>query len=687
MKLKQIYFLLFFATAFLNNTVSGQQVYKDCKASMQNDTLLIANSKIERKWLWNNGDIIPYSLKNLSSGKLLVFEDKLPAFNIKGRKFIKGQSVNIIAEKKTFHNASHLEISLTGSYEGLDLKRVFKIYPDIAAISCDIYLKYNELNKKEQIAAPVSNGVEKAKRRIEPELSYLDRYALNSRHWQLKAVEFRDLTDDRDNLVFEKEVVPYFAREGYAGDLLFANDLVSGTKFFILKEAPNTTSQINYPGHDFVASNRVINIAVSGFEEKGDSNNWIKGYTTTIGVANETGDDLFTLRKYLKESISYNPASYDMIMMNTWGDRGQDGKISEKFILNELEGAKKLGITHFQIDDGWQQGLSSNSVDKGGNLWDAWTAKDWEPNKERFPNGLKEIIKSAKEKNIELGLWFHPTNNKDYATWRTDADVVTGLYKKHGIKYFKIDGVKIPTKEAEINLTRFFDEVKKATNGEVFFNLDLTADVRGGYYMFRDAGNLFLENRYTDSGRYYPFHTLRNLWMLSKYFPPELLQIEFLNNWRNAAKYPLNDPFAPSNYKFDYIFAISAMAQPLAWLEASNLPSEAYTISPFIKKYQSIMADIHHGTILPIGDKPNGNSWTGFQSLQENSGYFLVFRERNNDEVKELETLLPGNRKVVFEKVYSSNQNASVKSKENGRIEVKLPEQNSFILLKYTFKK
>jgi hypothetical protein len=51
-----------------------------------------------------------------------------------------------------------------------------------------------------------------------------------------------------------------------------------------------------------------------------------------------------------------------MIMMNTWGDRGQDGKINEKFILRELEAGAKLGITHFQIDDGWQQGLSSNSA-------------------------------------------------------------------------------------------------------------------------------------------------------------------------------------------------------------------------------------------------------------------------------------------------------------------------------------
>ena len=42
-----------------------------------------------------------------------------------------------------------------------------------------------------------------------------------------------------------------------------------------------------------------------------------------------------------------------MIMLNTWGDRGQDTKISETFALAEVEEAARLGITHFQLDDGW----------------------------------------------------------------------------------------------------------------------------------------------------------------------------------------------------------------------------------------------------------------------------------------------------------------------------------------------
>lgn len=45
-----------------------------------------------------------------------------------------------------------------------------------------------------------------------------------------------------------------------------------------------------------------------------------------------------------------------MVMMNTWGDRSQDTKVNEAFCLQELERAAKLGITHFQIDDGMAGG-------------------------------------------------------------------------------------------------------------------------------------------------------------------------------------------------------------------------------------------------------------------------------------------------------------------------------------------
>ena len=230
-----------------------------------------------------------------------------------------------------------------------------------------------------------------------------------------------------------------------------------------------------------------------------------------------------------------------------------------------------------------------------------------------------------------------------------------------------------------------FDKVLQVTNNQAIFNLDVTAGKRGGYFYFNEYGNIFLENRYTDWQNYYPYWTLRNLWMLSKYVPAEKLQIEFLNKWRNTEKYE-EDLFAPANYSFEYLFASTMAAQPLAWLEASNLPEDAYDIQPVVKRYKEVSHDFHQGTILPVGEEPSGRSWTGFQSItSEGEGYLLIFREKTLDEKEELCTWLPEGERVKLVPVLGVGKAMEVMAGRDGRIEVTLPQSNSYVLYKYTY--
>ena len=677
-----LFFVLFTSAGFLAN---AQPV--DCSASLDHDTLTIGNSKIERKWLWNNGDLKACSIKDRLTGETVVFDNLLPSFSIGNNVFQKNTEFKITSVEKNLFLPAHLEVTLVSQYQSLSLKRIFRVFPGTPAISCDYYLKYHSLFPQEENPAQSADGTEKGLKVAEAKGNfYIDNYRLNSMHWRIRSVAFKDGTDHQDNLVHERTIIPYRSTEMLEGNLLFAGDLISGNNFFILKEAPNGKSQVNYPGYDFAVSNKEIILPFTGFPVITDNGEWLKGYTITTGIAGSLTGCETALRSYMKNSVIYNRDTYEMVMMNTWGDRGQDGKISEQFILDELEAAAALGISHFQIDDGWQQGLSSNSVHQSGNLWNAWSPEHWQLNSERFPNGWQKILLSAKNKNIRLGLWFNPSNENSYARWETDADVIIGLYRQTGIKYYKIDGVEIPDKQAEINLSRFFDKVKQATNGDVFFNLDLTAGTRGGYFMFRNAGNLFLENRYTDWGNYYPFHTLRNLWMLSRYFPPEFLQVEFLNKWRNADKYSPHDPFAPSACKnFDYLFAITMAAQPLAWFEATGLPEKAFADQKLIKKYRNIQSDFHAGHIFPVGDEPSGRSWTGFQSIGDGKGYLLLFRENTELEEEQIKTLLPAGTEIILRTVLgqSEDKNTKITVASEGKVTFSLPEVNSFVLYKY----
>ena len=65
-----------------------------------------------------------------------------------------------------------------------------------------------------------------------------------------------------------------------------------------------------------------------------------------------------------------------MVLVNTWGDRGQDTRIGADFVMRELDACAQLGATHLQLDDGWQQGQSSNSASAGGSLAGIWQGRN-----------------------------------------------------------------------------------------------------------------------------------------------------------------------------------------------------------------------------------------------------------------------------------------------------------------------
>ena len=191
-----------------------------------------------------------------------------------------------------------------------------------------------------------------------------------------------------------------------------------------------------------------------------------------------------------------------------------------------------------------------------------------------------------------------------------------------------------------------------------------------------------MENRYTDWQNYYPYWTLRNLWQLSKYVPAEKLQIEFLNKWRNEEKYA-NDPFGPANYSFEYLFAITMAGQPLAWMEGTNLPQEALLLREQVEKYRGFQHDFHQGIILPVGDMPDGRSWTGFQSIREHQGYFIFFREYHPLQSYHVKTWLAPGTEIECVPLLGHGKAIKTIVDEKGTIEVFLPSMNDYVVYKY----
>ena len=87
--------------------------------------------------------------------------------------------------------------------------------------------------------------------------------------------------------------------------------------------------------------------------------------------------------------------------------------------------------------------------------------------------------------------------------------------------------------------------------------------------------------------------------------------------------------------------------------------------------------------ILPVGDMPSGYSWTGFQSLQGNEGYILVFREMHPDSTALLSTHIQPGQKVIFQSLSGEGENFEGTANSCGQVRFKLGEEFSFGLYRY----
>ncbi len=661
------------------------QRIETCRAVLKNDTLVIENELIARRYSWNNGNLITRSLTDKKSEKAWIMTGTKPDLSLPGQTDNAQRatfSAKVIPQTSVAYE--HLEAEITYTLDELEIKRVFRVYPTCAVIACDLYFR-GKSNKvwlqTETNLADMINLEKLTASNAGSTMPVIENVVLPGKHWAIDAVEFFDVTDRFNNLVREVNALSYRPNL-YRGNILFAHDPLTDNGLIFLKEAPASHVQLAYPGGDFLTEYGTFKVAGVGISPADlHPTEWRRGYGFVTGVyAGDAQNRDRVLREYQSKLRLMKPDRDEMVLMNTWGDRGQDTRVSEKFALAELEAGAKLGITHFQIDAGWQTSHLSDSTYRWNSLANIWKSKDyWVPRASRFPNGFAPVIKRGKELGIEVCLWFTPSADNSNENWEKDANVLIGFYKQYGIRTFKIDGVNLPDKLAEINFRKFLDKVSLETNYNAVFNLDVTAQRRGGYHYLNTYGNIFLENRYTDWTNYYPYTTLRNLWMLSKYVPAQNLQIEFLNKWRSLDKYSVNDVFAPKNYSFDYLFAITMFAQPLAWLEGTGLPAEAYSTSKLIKTYRQFNTKIHAGQIFPIGDVPSGQHWTGFQSIiSEKEGFVLVFREDNTEAQKTVHTRLKAGTRVVFTPIAGNGKAFESRVLDDGNVLFTLPAKNSF---------
>ncbi len=611
-----------------------------CFATWSATELAVGNALVTRRWRMESGLLFPSSLVDRQAGREWLsgpgsVPAPYPCLPMTGPLRMVGVTARFGPHGPVEMPSLLVKVYVHGA--ALTLTYHLQVFPDSSGITVQLLMEGDSgvPVPEAEATASAATGIETtpvAATIADCQLDALECLPLAPQHLRLTQVIFQDQTDAHNELVREQEWLLHPSERGLAlqGNLFILEDTLTNHGLILLKAAPLPHARPCKSEVDFrVDGARNIRFLGHGAGKDGDGSYRFAVIPYAGGRAGCTR----ALQQYQRQFRPYQPGRDGQFLSNTWGDRSRDSRIREEFILTEIAAGARLGVDVVQIDDGWQHGRTSNSSVAGG-VWEGFWGADarfWQPHAERFPRGLAPVIDAARAHGMQFGLWFAPDSAEDFANWERDAATILDLHRVHGVRYFKIDGVKARTKQGEIHLHRFFDAVLSASRGGIVFDLDVTAEERPGYFGLLDAGPLFVENRYTDWHSYWPHQTLRNLWRLARYVDPARLRMELLNHARHAHLY-LDDPLAPACYRPDYLFAVTMFANPLGWFEVSNLPEAYYQeAGPLIAVWRAHRDTLFAGTIYPIGQAPDGVSWTGFLSLDAETGhgYLLVFRERH----------------------------------------------------------
>jgi alpha-galactosidase len=86
-------------------------------------------------------------------------------------------------------------------------------------------------------------------------------------------------------------------------------------------------------------------------------------------------------------------------LLNNWEATRFD--FNQDTLVGLFEGAAKLGVDLFLLDDGWFGNKYPRNSDKAG-------LGDWQENVTKLPSGLGYLVKEAAQKGVKFGIWLEP---------------------------------------------------------------------------------------------------------------------------------------------------------------------------------------------------------------------------------------------------------------------------------------
>jgi len=677
--MKYLFFIIISNVLCLSNELPDLKLkLENATVKTRNNQLVVSTGRVERIFDITKAGLVTSSYIYLQSGENFVGRNSALLSDWKYPSLSERAYLEDISAKVSDDNgftSQHIEVTANFIYpfDKLNIRYVIWIYPDAPGIRTQLFMK-------------TLKGVELKK---DDQENITEQLVVDE---NLKKVMFWGYADGTQYI--NQDSTPIMKTE-LRERAINTNDWASGIclsdhkrGMILIKESTKCFNRgiVANNGRFLVDEKKVMNTG-SGYsiEELDDKEYKSSWASWTILFSGNKDNMQLALKQF--DRIRYPvDKKRDMYMIaNTWGSasnrKGSKLAAREENVFREIESQADLGIDVQQIDDGWQgcntasnnwrpvDSLSLNAAGKCDSLMAETTAM--------YPSSDWENVKNhALHNNVRLGLWVHGE--------KVTYDDLVWNYEQGEFMAIKYDFFSMKTKaEADIHFSKVRDFICH-TKHHVRVNWDVTGRWRVGYYLGRDLGAIYLENR-KPVGRaatiYRPYLVLRDTWHLANYVNLNKFQVTVTNI--DLVDKQLSDAHKYSNR---YSFAISMMAVPVFFQETQLYSKEAREeLKPLIALYKQHQEKIFDSFIFPLGDQPDNASWTGFQAYNPNSkgGYLTIFRELNNMEKKHTFKLLFLKNKSIKLINLLTNEISELEVNSEGELTFQIDKSADFRFFKY----
>jgi alpha-galactosidase len=203
--------------------------------------------------------------------------------------------------------------------------------------------------------------------------------------------------------------------------------------------------------------------------------------------ANGKGQASRNLHRWARNYSILDGKGNRMVLLNNW--EATHTSFNEQRLVELFDEGKKIGADLFLLDDGWFGNKYPRNDDKAG-------LGDWQEDKTKLPSGIGYLVKQAKAKGIEFGIWLEPEMvNPKSELYEKHPDWILKLPNRaenYGRNQLVLDLINPKVQEFVFSIV---DDLMTKNPGVAFIKWDCNRSMTNAYspYLKEKQSHLYIE--------------------------------------------------------------------------------------------------------------------------------------------------------------------------------------------------